>query len=320
MSNLSIDVFMDEVMEKVKTVIEDHVTISKTIVLKNNSVRYHGLIINKEDNNVSPTIYVDSLYKGYLEGMTIDEVVYEIIEIFYCHNNKVSDVLIDLDSWMVFENVKEKVFIKVVNYERNKELLEDHPYMRYLDLAVTFHIYVEGILESQGSVKINNDLMERWGITVEELFEWARANNKKLFPVIVKPMDEMLMDLMDKGYFENNYESEATNEEICDIMNNDGMMPEMYVMTNSCRVNGAVAIVYEEVIEEFASKHNGNIVFLPSSVHEVICITNVDSQDYLHLARMVKEVNITQIMPEEVLSDNIYIYNEDTKLLECYEW
>ena len=319
MCNLSIENFMDLVIEQVKEVIDENVTINKTVVLKNNSVRYHGLVITKENNNVSPTIYVDSLYKGFRKGMLIEDIVDEIVAIYYSHNDKVSDVLIDLEKWMYFENVKEQIFMKVINYQRNKELLDDHPYMRYLDLAVTFHINVEGVMESQASVKINNDLMRRWGIGIEELYEWARYNTEELFPIVVKPMGEMLMDLMHKGYFKNNYEYEATNEEICDIISDKSVIPEMYVMTNSCGVNGAGAIIYEELIEKFAKEHAGNIVVLPSSIHEVICVTNVDEQDYSHLASMVKEVNMTQIMPEEILSDNIYIYNENANMLECYE-
>ena len=60
-------------------------------------------------------------------------------------------------------------------------------------------------------------------------------------------------------------------------------------------------ILYKEFIEEFAREQGCNIVMLPSSVHEVICITNVDKEDYLHLIRMVNEVNAIHVMPEEVL-------------------
>lgn len=319
MREFYIEKFMDVLIERLKEVVDEDISITKTVVLKNNSVRYHGLVINKENNNVSPTIYVDGLYKEYEKGVRIDTIVDEIIKIYYSHNEKVSDVMIDLEQWMHFENVKEKIFMKAINYQRNKELLDNHPYMRYLDLAITFHIKVEGVMDSQASAKINNELLNRWGIGVEELYEWARYNTKELFPIVVKPMEEMIMNLMDKEYFENNFEYNSTNEDFCDIMKDNSMVPEMYVLTNSCGVNGAVAIVYEEIIEKFAKEHNGNIVLLPSSIHEVICITDVDSQDYSHLARMVKEVNITQIIPEEILSDNIYVYNDSIKELECYE-
>ena len=132
-------------------------------------------------------------------------------------------------------------------------------------------------------------------------------------------MEDMIKELTGEDCFCNNYDYNETNRENCDIVNKDDMAPEMYVITNSCGINGAIALACEDFINEFVKKYGSAFVILPSSIHEAICIVDVDKEDYWYLSTMVKEVNMTQIMPEEVLSDNIYFYNKDTRCLECYE-
>ena len=46
---------------------------------------------------------------------------------------------------------------------------------------------------------------------------------------------------------------------------------------------------------------------LPSSVHEMILIP-LFTDDMESLSQMVKEVNATQLKPEDVLSDHAYVY------------
>lgn len=318
MERIRIKEFMEKLAERIVEELYNEVKIDMTEVLKNNSVRYHGLVISSPGSNVSPTIYVDGLFDDFIKGKDMDDIVWEIINTYHNYNERVRDVEIEYSKWTQFENVKDQVFMKLINYNRNTELLEKHPHVRYLDLAVTFHINVENTMENQASVKINYELMRRWGITTEKLYEFAKENTRKMFPLTVKPMSDVIFDLINSGNFDKNYEYEKTNEDFCGIVNEDNMVHKMFVMTNSCCVNGAVSLVYKEFIEEFAREQGCNIVMLPSSVHEVICITNVDKEDYLHLIRMVNEVNAIHVMPEEVLSDNIYIYNKETNVIEPF--
>ena len=48
---------------------------------------------------------------------------------------------------------------------------------------------------------------------------------------------------------------------------------------------------------------------LPSSVHEVMIVPDDGGFDSGELEEMVREINATQVAPEEVLSDHIYYYN-----------
>ena len=86
----------------------------------------------------------------------------------------------------------------------------------------------------------------------------------------------------------------------------------MYVLSNSTRLYGAGAILYDDILKEFADKKQSNLFILPSSVHEVIIIPDKDHITKTKLQGMVKEVNETQVAEQEVLSDSVYYFDRNT--------
>ena len=89
----------------------------------------------------------------------------------------------------------------------------------------------------------------------------------------------------------------------------------MYVCSNSQKVNGAGVILYKDLLKQFAEKTGSDFYILPSSIHETLLVPVSDQMEVEALRSMVREVNATQVAPEEVLSDNVYIYRrEDDKI------
>ena len=86
---------------------------------------------------------------------------------------------------------------------------------------------------------------------------------------------------------------------------------KMIIVTNKEKVNGAVAICDKELLSNIAREHNSNLVILPSSIHE--CIIHIDNNPDMEMySNMVREINETQVEPEEVLSDHAYFFNKET--------
>ena len=48
---------------------------------------------------------------------------------------------------------------------------------------------------------------------------------------------------------------------------------------------------------------------LPSSVHEVVIVPYCDNITAAELDEMVRDINLTQVSEEEVLSDHAYLYD-----------
>lgn len=100
-----------------------------------------------------------------------------------------------------------------------------------------------------------------------------------------------------------------------DSVYEDNMIP-MFVATNSKKVNGAGVILYDGLLRTFAEKIGGDFFILPSSVHEVIFVPANSDMDAGYFIQMVKEVNATEVSPDEVLSNNIYRYHADEDFVE----
>ena len=57
-----------------------------------------------------------------------------------------------------------------------------------------------------------------------------------------------------------------------------------------------------------------NLYIIPSSIHEVILLPDSGKEpDATALKEMIREVNSTQVAPEEILSDNLYYYDATDK-------
>ena len=84
----------------------------------------------------------------------------------------------------------------------------------------------------------------------------------------------------------------------------------MYVLSNSRAHMGASALLALPFLEEFRERIGEDFWILPSSIHEVILVPMSKVCDRAKLCAMVREINETQVPPQEVLSDEVYTYGE----------
>ena len=160
-----------------------------SVVKKNNGVSKAGLFIRESGQDVSPILYLDDYYIHYQNGELLENVIKKIRDDY---NEKVQMAAVKIPNLQEFENVRGKIIYRLVNYEKNKELLEDCPHRRLHDLAVTFrwvaHIDDDGVSTSL----ITNRQVKEWGITVNDLVLAAQQNTPRLFPAKIIDMEEML--------------------------------------------------------------------------------------------------------------------------------
>jgi hypothetical protein len=208
-----------------------------------------------------------------------------------------------------FSACKERICYKLVNADRNRELLADAPHIIVCDdLAVLFYILVSNDGEGTATITVRNNMTDLWGVEEDELFKIALLNTQRLFRGSVMSMASVMMDLL-SDRMDDEYSSE-----FFDMVVSEDMVP-MYVCSNSQKVNGAGVILYKDLLKQFAEKTGSDFYILPSSIHETLLVPVSDQMEVEALRSMVREVNATQVAPEEVLSDNVYIYRrEDDKI------
>lgn len=292
--------FSQKVVNSVTTCLGDDVRAEIKNVRKNNDVKLHGLIISKAESCVSPTIYLDGFFRDYKQGKRLGDIVYEIVDIY--EKNKVSSN-INLDFFLDYEAVKGRIFIKVIHYEKNKEMLGEVPHIHFMDLAmVCYYAYMNDFL-GNGSIQIETSHLDRWGIPEEELFHTARDNTQKKLGAEIKGMDEILFEMLT----ENGEEIDRMELESM-LQRTENEVP-MYIMTLKGRYFGAACICYEEMLAAFGKQCGKNFYILPSSIHELILVPDSGREKPEALRRMVREVNAGHVAPEERLSDNVYYFD-----------
>lgn len=264
-------------------------------ITKNNNTKMTALHISST-NNVVPNIYLEGFYDQYCNGHKIDKIISDIIGTYHmAMNNPINDS-IDFTNFSDIDKIKDDIFFTIVNADANKELIMNIPHILWNDLAIIFKCLVTKGESDVSSFTISNIFAEMWKTTTNQLLALARENTPKIFPGIIKSMKDMLFGV-----------SETTNI-LEDLDELDDDIP-MYIATNNAGINGAHVLLYPNLLEKFSAKCGKNFYIFPSSIHECIFVPEEKNADVNYFREMVKEVNATQLLPEEVLSDNVYYYN-----------
>lgn len=287
--------FINEVVQLLQEHLGEHYIVETATTLKNNSVELSGVQIRHEKDNIFPTIYLNDFYELYEKNsVTMEEIVDKVAEGFQ-ESRKSIKKLAPLDS-TTFENCKDKIVYRLVSQKQNQEMLENMPYIPFMDLAITFHVIVSMAPPSLHSIKITNELLETWDITTQALFQIASENTPRLMPPRIVNIQDMLMEnLALKAP-----ESDLTNDEKTD----------MIVITNTLGVNGAAVILYPDILASLAKEYDTDFYVIPSSIHEVILVSAEDDSMLAEYRRMVQDVNKRFVDPEEILSDQVYYYEQ----------
>ncbi len=271
-----------------------HVSVQN--VVKNNDVSLHGMTIMEKGCNLSPTIYLDGYYSCYQEGAYLTDIEERIMQCY--EENKLSQS-ISTAFFTEWENVKHRIIFKLVNFERNRKMLEDVPHVRFLDLALVFQCFLGADTEGSATILIHNLHLKLWDVTQEELYTAAEQNTPELLKYEIRNMYELIQELLEK-------------EELAKVSESGNTPCLMYVLTNQYKINGASALFYRNLLKDFADKTGYDLYILPSSVHEVILLPAFADTSMEELTQMVKEVNATQVREEEILADHAYKFVRET--------
>lgn len=141
---------------------------------KNNNILLHGIQIKQAGKNVAPVIYLNDLFK---QGAYVEDAVQWVLNVFY--NSQVDDI--DTTELMKFDNIKSRIRCKLINYDLNREYLQNKVFVRFLDLAVVFTIemYLNMDDVENAVIVITKSLFGFWDINESQLFDVAKENTLK---------------------------------------------------------------------------------------------------------------------------------------------
>ncbi len=292
--------FETNIVNTLESRLSDRCEVVPTSVLKNNGTVLRGIRFVSKGNPVQPTIYLNN-YKHFLEeGKTIEEICEMLLEDY---DSATLDMDPDLSFFYDYKEMKDRVICKLINQKRNKELLRDVPHVPFLDLAVVFYCRLNLNRQGVGTILIHNCHLKNWGVDVSNLYEDALKNNERLLGSRTTPIGEILSELM--GLMAKK-QGEAGK---IDVSEDTFKEAPMYVLTNREGINGAACMLDTDLLRAFSQAHGGDCIILPSSVHELILLPGDMAESAKELKKIVKYINGTEVSDEDVLSDEVYIYD-----------
>ncbi len=299
---MNLEQFMKEVIARVQAVAGEEAGVYVQEVRKNNNVLMHGMTILRKGGNISPTIYLDGFYEMHKEGMDMECIVSKILALYV---KGLPRGKVDMEFFRDFEKVKGRIVYRLVNREKNRELLERIPHVDFLDLAICFYYSYEHPELGEGMILVHNAHMEMWKTNHRELMRLAEHNTPKLMQSQLSSMDNALKDILDEGQLEELREMQQETNRY------------LYVLSNEKHSQGAAVILYPGILADIARHLGGSFYILPSSIHEVILLPDDGRSNGKELHEMIAEINRSQLQAEEVLSDYAYRFDAVTgKVME----
>lgn len=207
--------------------------------------------------------------------------------------------------------LKDKLFIRPLNFNNHRYELKNHIYRRVGDMALVLYILASD--ENDGerhdilSVKVPKSSVQTWGIEEEEVWENAMSNTYIMAPprLYLNPM-ELVNPPYHKGAFM------ALNSDITSL-------PPLAVptVTTTTQINGAIAMFYPGVMKRIAELFGDDYYIAFTGVSEARLHKKGTIQPRSILMRL-KHMNKT-FDPSETLSNKVYLYETANQKLRQLE-
>ena len=264
--------------------------VAKPVDVTKNGVVLKGITLG--DGPVCPTLYVDRFEEYQEEDLedAIDEILYQY--------NKAKEQMpsINPSQLMDWNYIKDRLQLCLQPKGTEDILKRD-----FLDLEEYVRVLIMTDGETTGSFKVRPEHLNHLGVTEDEVFEAAWKCTE---PTIeVQDMAVVMAEMMGMS-IEDAMELQKANP--------------MIVASNEQKVHGAIAMKADFKLTEIAERYQSDLAILPSSIHEILLLPVKEDMNFRELGTMVREINATQVSPEEVLSNHAYRYSRDEKSITYY--
>ena len=161
------------------------------------------------------------------------------------------------------------------------------------------------------AIQVTNSILQYWNIDEETLFEQCHKNAAKNYPPVVTNICNMLHEMAEEKQIDD-------ADLFLDLMDEDSPM-QMYVITNWRKNFGAEAICNLPLLHQLSMKKDADLFIFPSSVHELIFMYDNAEGGCGFTSEGIKEINETQVLTHERLSNSIYKYDRQRRQVVIYE-
>lgn len=280
---------------------------------------YDGLTVAKVGTNVGVNLNLNRLFEKYKENENFDGILNEAVNIVTTGLKNTPNV--DFSLVTDYERIKDLLTTEVISVENNESLLNSVPHKKFLDMAIVYRIVLSRDTNGRSTVLVTNVLFDNYNVSVEKLHEDAVASAQRTNPATIRGISEVLLDMIKSKHNErvnvcDEYDEDEYNDDEVVEDDMDDSEEFMYVATVPDKSCGACVMSYQDFFEQAAYTIGGDFYVLPSSIHEVLLVKDNGFNDIDNLERMVREVNATEVDPEDKLTDSVYHYDSRDGVFE----
>lgn len=286
---------MIEFAERVKNIVlakYEDLNISIKTTIKNNDLILTGLMISDKTEQLkcTPIFYIDQYYDDYHNN---PEQLLPIIASFI--DDQLKYVNMNISEFKI-DNILDlnKVVYTVINKDRNTNFLSDKPYFEYLDLAIIFKILLGSDGDYSKSITVDNNILEKLNIGIDDLYNIATKNINNYCPVDIKDLKTIMLELIGE-----------IDDDISETKDDD-----IYVVKNNIPGINTV-LLNTKLLKTFANHLNSDLYIIPSSIHECLIVSKNIYANAKDLKELCTSVNCSMVDPSDILSDNIYEYTRE---------
>ena len=269
---------------------------------------YEAITVTPEGSNIGVNLNMEKFFEAYENGTDIDAVVVKAVDTI--EGGLSNQPAVDVSALTDYDQMKDKLIMEVVSAEANAEMLDKVPHQNIEDMAVVYRFVIDSNDDGRATILVTNQLIETMGVTPEQLHADALENAPELKPAVIKGMSEVMAEMMG-----------MSAEDLAMMgMPTDPADEQMYVATVPDKIHGAGVIAYQDFMDQASERIGGGDFFvLPSSLHEILIVPDNGNMTLSDLEAMVREVNATQVAPEDKLTDSVYHYDAQAKVFELGE-
>ena len=263
---------------------------------------------NKNDMKICPQFPLDYYY-SFLTDNNLNSVVEKLYEDIVKNKSRLNlgSLFNDIKKGN-YQKFKDNIYIKVLSIENNEELLNSLVYKEYAGVAMVPYILFSVSDDNEtGTANITKAMFDEFRDkpTEDELFETALLNTKKYGFVFNNMLNIILT---------NNHIDFSPTKFYSFINENGYNNKDFILITNKSAYFGAAFICYKEYLHTIANALNTNLYIIPSSINEVLIMSETNLASKNDLISMVTDINNNSdlISTTDILGSFVWHYNKDT--------
>lgn len=201
------------------------------------------------------------------------------------------------------EDISDRLCLSLVNFKKNEVFLKTKPYIKKGSMAVISLLKISDNM----FLPITNEMVEKWDIPIDRLFQMSKENANKILPVKVEPLEKLIEQPKERLVYN------FSLDESCNLADVLMISTEAYSL-------GAASIFAEpHKLNEIADVYEGADIYLFPICSEftfAMPATSISIEDAKEIFENLTD--IYELAKEDCISDSILMYNMKDNVITEY--